>query len=64
MKERLKSPVLWTSIASLVIILMGNYGLWDYIGMSEGVFRETINGILAVAVALGVVNNPTDWENW
>jgi uncharacterized membrane protein len=63
-KDRLKSPFLWTGLASIFILLMGNYGLWDYIGMQEGIFRELVNLVLGLFGSIGVINNPTDPINW
>jgi uncharacterized membrane protein len=59
-QDRLKSPVLWMGIASIVILLMGNYGLWDAIGMSEPIFRQLVDLILVVLAGFGIVNDPTN----
>lgn len=60
--ERLKSPVLWTAIGAQVVAILLLTGV---IGSDKA---EMINQIVAYAlqilVALGVVNNPVDKENW
>jgi uncharacterized membrane protein len=63
-QNRWKSKVVWTSIGAIVALLMNNYGLWGYIGMNEEVFTHLTNMVLGVLVLVGVLNNPTDNENW
>jgi len=62
MQNRLKSKIFWTAIAAQIVtilILMGviNTGL-----------GETVNQIIAIVlqilVTFGVLNNPTDKENF
>ena len=64
MQNRFKSPVLWGTFIALIVLLGGNYGLWDYIGMTSDTFQQAANLILAMAVTLGLVNNPTDKEGF
>lgn len=63
-QNRWKSKVVWASIAAIVALLMTNYGLWQFIGMEEGVFTQLVEMILSVLVLVGVLNNPTDNQNW
>lgn len=63
MQNRFKSKVVWVTIVSLVILIGGNYGLWDKIGMTSETFQTAANLVLSVLVALGIINNPTDSEN-
>jgi len=60
MQERWKSPVLWTSIFALVAFILGNYGLYDAIGMTSETFQSLVNLILSAMVAFGVIQNPTN----
>lgn len=55
MKERIKSPVLWISMAALFTFIMKNW-----VGFEVPHFDEFTELLLAVLVAFGVVNNPTD----
>lgn len=61
-QNRWKSPVLWTSIGAQVVAILLLTGV---IGSEQA---EYVNNILAallqVAVAIGIVNNPVDKENW
>jgi len=64
MQERIKSKPLWVAVISLVIIIMGNYGLFDAIGMTSELFQTVMYALLDIAVLIGIVNNPTDSVNW
>lgn len=59
-QNRFKSWPLWVSIAALVVFCVKEFAGID--------ISETVNGILNVAlpvvVGLGIINNPTDKENW
>ncbi len=60
MQNRFKSWALWTSIAALIIFCVKTFAKID--------ISEEINGLLdvllPVLVAFGIVNNPTDKENF
>lgn len=59
-QNRWKSWALWTSVAALVV-----YVVKAAVGLDIG---ETVNGLLdvllPVLVAFGIVNNPTDKDNF
>ncbi|MBE7025053.1 MAG: holin [Ruminococcaceae bacterium] len=59
MKERLASPVLWLAVAALFTFVMKNWVGWEI-----PKFDEFVELLLAVLIAFGVVNNPTDQENF
>lgn len=63
-QNRWKSKVVWLTIIALVLILGDNYNLWAVIGMTNEVFQKVADLILAVLVGVGILNNPTDKENW
>lgn len=63
-QNRWKSPWVWTSLAAVFILLMNNYGLWQFIGMEEVVFKDLLNLVLVFLASIGVVNNPTDSQEW
>lgn len=60
MQNRFKSWALWTSIAALVVFVVKEFANVD--------ISPTVNGLLdvllPVLVAFGIVNNPTDKENF
>lgn len=59
MLQRLKSPVLWLAVAALIAFITKNW-----FGFEIPKFDEFIELLLAVLVAFGVVNNPTDKEHF
>lgn len=59
MQNRLKSPVLWISCASLFAFVLKVWVGWEIPGFDE--FTELLLGVL---IAFGVVNNPTDGERF
>jgi uncharacterized membrane protein len=58
--NRFKSWALWVSIAALVVFCVKEFAGVD--------ISETVNGfldvLLPILVAFGIVNNPTDRENF
>jgi len=59
-QNRFKSWALWTAVAALVVFCVKQFA-----GIDIG---ETMNGLLdvllPVLVAFGIVNNPTDAQNF
>ena len=55
MKERFKSPVLWTALIALIVFVLKTWCKIEIEGVDE--FTELL---LAVLIAFGVCNNPTD----
>lgn len=58
--NRLKSPVTLTAVAGGVFAILVNVGI---IPTSEP-YMITVNGIVSILVLLGILNNPTDRENF
>jgi uncharacterized membrane protein len=59
MLERLKSPVLWLSVAALV-----SFVTKEWFGFEIPKFDTFVELLLAVLVAFGIANNPTDKSNF
>jgi uncharacterized membrane protein len=59
-QSRWKSSVVWVSIAAILLIILGNHWLYGVLGISQGIWRYVADGVLAILVALGIFNNPTD----
>ena len=59
MKNRLKSPVLWVSVAALIGFICKTY-----FGYEIPQLDTLVNLVLAVAVAFGIVNNPTEHDKF
>lgn len=58
-QNRWKSPYLWLAIAALVSFIAK-----QWIGIEIPQFDTFVDLALAAAMALGIVNNPTDKKNW
>ena len=63
-QSRLNSKVFWTSCVALIAFVLGQWGLYDAIGMTSESFQGLANAIFAVLTAVGIFNNPNDAENW
>ena len=63
-QNRLRSKVVWAGLVSLLMIIMGNYGLYDLIGMKSDVFQAVTNSVLTLLVGFGVLNNGTDPDHF
>ena len=61
-QNRLKSPVVWTSIAAQVLSLLVLLGVVDT-GLSNAL-NSMVAAALQLLVVLGVLNNPKDGENF
>lgn len=59
MKERFKSPVLWVSVIALIAFVTKHWCGWEIPQLDE--FTELL---LAVLAGFGIINNPTDKENF
>lgn len=64
MTNRLKSKTVWVTFIALIMLLGGNYGLWDAIGMTAETFQTAANLVLTILVGIGILNNPTDSEKF
>ena len=63
-QSRWQSRIVWVTIVALIILVGGNYGLWDAIGMTSDVFQKAADLIITVLVAGGILNNPSDSTNF
>jgi uncharacterized membrane protein len=63
-QNRLKSKVVWVSIASLLLPIFGHLGLYKATGITEDSLKITIDTILSALVIVGILNNPLDSEKF
>ena len=59
MQNRLKSKVLWASVLALFYFVVKNW-----IGFEIPQWETFVELLLAVLVGFGIVNNPTDKNNF
>jgi uncharacterized membrane protein len=64
MQNRLHSKVAWVAVAAVTGFILGNWGLYDAIGLTDATYQRFVDLILAALGAFGVFNNPTDAENF
>ena len=63
-QNRWKSKVTWAGIAATLILLLGQLGLYDTLGITADWAQTVVDLVLSLLVAFGVLNNPTDSENF
>ena len=61
-QNRWRSPILWAAIAAQVLSILLMVGAID-IAMSDLV-NQVVAAVLQLGVLAGVLNNPTDKQNW
>ena len=64
MQNRWKSKVVWASILATILTLFGNLGLYETLGITQEPIQQSIDAVLALLVAFGVLNNPTDAKHY
>ena len=64
MKERLTSWATWTSVLSFVGLVLLYTGVFDKIGIDLGSWETLVKAFLSALVAFGILNNPTDRQNF
>lgn len=62
MQNRFKSPVLWGAIVGQLVSIAVLIG-WIDLPFGELV-NQVVAGLLQILVLVGVLNNPSDKENW
>ena len=63
-QPRWRSFPVWAALLPIIVILGDTYGLWDIIHMSQDTFTKLFISIGAALVGFGILNNPTDKENF
>lgn len=62
LKNRLKSPVVWTSLIAQILAILLLVGVIDV--TESQVVEQVVALSMQILVAVGVFNNPTDRTNW
>lgn len=63
-KARLKSKMVWVSVVSLLLPLLGHLGLYQKTGITENSLKIIIDAVLSILVIVGILNNPVDSEKF
>jgi hypothetical protein len=59
-----KSKYFWLAMASLVAFILGNWGLYDKIGLTQESLQIGLDLVFAALTALGIWNDASDAQNW
>jgi uncharacterized membrane protein len=56
--------VFWSAVVAQVISLGQLTGVWAKYGIDTGMVGDIVAGVLQLAVLVGLLNNPTDKNNF
>ena len=57
-QNRFKSKVLWVTLISALLLLLGNWGLYEKIGIEQELIKQTVDFILLCLTGFGIINSP------
>jgi uncharacterized membrane protein len=63
-QDRIRSKAVWVSVISLILLIFNSFGIFEKIGADETAFKTIFEMILTILVGFGILNNPTDKENF
>ena len=63
-KSRLKSWAVWLSVLGAVGVILNALGLFEAWGITSDSWQNIITAIGSILVGFGILNNPTDKENF
>lgn len=63
-QPRWKSWAVWLSVLGAVWVILSAFGLPEQWGISETVFKRVVDAIGVILTAFGILNNPTDPDNF
>ena len=63
-QPRYRSVAAWASLLALVGMMLGTFGGYEKLGITDADFQTIINMLLSALVAFGVLNNPTSKSNF
>lgn len=63
-KLRLKSWAVWLSVLGAVGVILNALGLLDELGITSDGWQNIITAVGSILVGFGILNNPTDKENF
>lgn len=63
-QPRWKSWAVWVSVAGAVWVILSAFGLPAQWGIEETTYKKVLDAIGTILIAFGVLNNPTDPDNF
>ena len=64
MQKRFKSKVFWTSFIALLMLCIGELGLWKQFNIDQSMAQYVTDTILGLLVTVGILNNPTSKDSF
>jgi hypothetical protein len=55
---------MWLSVIGAAWVILSAFGLPQKWGLSEGVFKTVVDAVGTILIGFGILNNPTDKENF
>ena len=63
-KTRLKSWAVWLSVLGAVGVILNALGLFEAWGITSDACQTIITAVGSILVGFGILNNPTDKQNF
>jgi len=63
-QNRFRSWALWVSVLGAVWTILSAFGLPEKWGISDNTFTTVLDCVGAILIAFGIMNNPTDRDNF
>lgn len=64
LKDRLRSWAVWLSVFGAVGVVLNSLGVFEEWGIDSAAWSIIVNAIGSVLIAFGILNNPTDHDNF
>ena len=63
-QPRLRSWAVWVSILGAVWVILSALGLPEKWGIEESTFKTILDAVGTILIGFGILNNPTDEDNF
>ena len=63
-QSRWRSKPAWVAVFAILGFVLGNWGLFDRIGLTNETWEQLVELLLAGLAAFGVFNNPTSKDTF
>ncbi len=63
-QNRFRSWALWLSVSGALWVIASLFGLPKVLGIDQTWYKQLIDAIGTILIGFGILNNPTDKENF
>lgn len=63
-QNRLKSRVVWSTLAAAALMVAGEIGLYEKIGIEKQSIQSIIDFVLLACTSFGILNDPTNAKSF